>query len=248
MYHEEHGEGTPLVLLHGGLSTLAVDFGQMIPALSELRRVIGVEQQAHGHTPDADRPLSYAGMAADTIATLRSLGIEQADFFGFSMGGAIALEIALQEPALVRKVVAAGGTCFAPEGLYPEVLEGIGVVQPEMLYGTPYHQGYLDVAPNPDDFPALVEKIGELNRTFTGWTASDIESIQAPMMLMAGDSDIVRLEHVVEYFRLLGGGVIGDLHGIPRSWLAILRGTGHASLMARAGWIVPMVISFLEAE
>jgi pimeloyl-ACP methyl ester carboxylesterase len=248
MYYEEHGEGPPLVLLHGALSTIGVDFGAMIPALAEHRRVIGIEQQSHGHTPDADRPLTFDGMATETLALLDGLGVERADVFGYSMGGGVALTIAMRAPERVRKLVFAGGAAYRPEGMHPGLMDQVGEVQPEMLHGTPFHAAYLEAAPDPDAFPALVAKVGELNRGFTGWSTEEIQRLEPPVMLMYGDSDISTPEHAVEFFRALGGGVIGDLQGIPRSRLAILPGTGHATFPARAAWIAPMVLDFLQAE
>src|SRR5258706_261425 len=123
MYYEIHGSGRPLVLLHGNLSTIGTSFGKVLPKLASTRRIIAVEQQGHGHTPDIDRPFSLDHWAQDTTALLRHLGIEQADFFGYSSGGAVALEIALRSPALVRKLVFAGGTSDRRAGFYPELLE-----------------------------------------------------------------------------------------------------------------------------
>ena len=119
MYYEIHGSGWPLVLLHGNLSTIGTSFGKVLPKLSSTRRIIAVEQQGHGHTADIDRPFSIEQWAQDTTALLRHLGIEQADFFGYSSGGAVALEIALRSPAQVRKLVWAGGTSYRRDGLTP---------------------------------------------------------------------------------------------------------------------------------
>jgi pimeloyl-ACP methyl ester carboxylesterase len=250
LYYETHGRdtGMPLVLLHGALSTIEVDFGRVLPALAETRRVIGVEQQAHGHTADVDRPLSYRQMADDTAALLRELQIEQADLFGYSLGGAVAMQVAMRHPGLVRKFVAAGGTSYRPDGLYPEMLGGMKDLKPEQLAGTEFEQAYARTAPNPDNWPALIEKVKELDLTFEGWSPEEIQAIQAPALLMIGDSDIVKPEHTAEMFRLLGGGVPGDIAGLPRSRLAVLPGTTHITLMHRADWLVPMVTEFLDAK
>src|SRR2546429_1968778 len=120
MYYEIHGSGRPLVLLHGNLSAIGTSFGKVRPKLASTRQIIGVERQGHGHTADIDRPLSIEQWAQDTIALLRHLGIEQADFFGYSSGGAVALEIALRSPALVRKLVWAGGTSYKRDGFRSE--------------------------------------------------------------------------------------------------------------------------------
>src|SRR5215471_10916928 len=124
MYYEIHGTGHPLVLLHGALSTIDTDFGKILPALAKTRQVIAIEQQAHGHTADVDRPLSYEQMADDTAELLRQLHIEKADFFGYSMGGGIGIQIAQGHPALVGKLVFAGGASYGLEGLYSEIRQG----------------------------------------------------------------------------------------------------------------------------
>jgi pimeloyl-ACP methyl ester carboxylesterase len=247
MYYETYGSGQPLVLLHGNLSTIGTSFGKVLPKLSSTRRIISVEQQGHGHTADIDRPFSLEQWAQDTIALLHHLGIEQADFFGYSSGGAVALEIALRSPALVRKLVWAGGTSYRRDGLYPEFLRASEAMQPEDLDGSPFQQAYASVAPHPEHWHRLVAKIRDLDRATLGWSREAIASVKAPTLLIIGDSDIVRPEHVVEMFRLLGGGVVGDLVGLPRSQLAVLPGTTHVTLADRDQWLAPMITEFLDA-
>ena len=135
MYYEVHGSGRPLVLLHGALSTTSVDFGAVLPSLAKSRQVIAVEQQAHGHTADIDRPLTTKAMAADTVALLRQLGVEQADLFGYSMGSGVALQIAVDHPELVRKLAVAS-FAHTLDGLHPGLLEGLEQLTPEALAGT----------------------------------------------------------------------------------------------------------------
>jgi pimeloyl-ACP methyl ester carboxylesterase len=248
MYYEVHGSGTPpLVLLHGALSTTSVDFGASLPLLARSRQVIAVEQQAHGHTADIDRPLTTRQMAADTAALLRHLGIEQADLFGYSMGSGIALQLAVDHPELVRKLAVAS---FAHnlDGLHPGLVEGLEQVTPEVLEGSPFQQAYAREAPRPEDWPRMVAKVTALNRQLPEWPAEAIRSIAAPMLIIIGDSDIIRPEHAVEVFRLVGGGVIGDLAGLPRSWLAILPGTTHITLAHRGEWLSSMIGEFLDAS
>ena len=247
MYYEIHGSGQPLVLLHGNLSTISTSFGKVLPELSSTRRMIAVEQQGHGHTADIDRPFSLDQWAQDTTALLRHLGIEQADFFGYSSGGAVALEIALRFPALARKLIIAGGTSYRRDGFYPELLAGSQAMKPEDLDGSPFQQAYASIAPHPEQWHRLVAKIADLDRTTQGWSPEAIASIKAPTLLIIGDSDIVRPEHVVEMFRLLGGGVVGDLVGLPRSQLAVLPGTTHVTLTDRAQWLASMITAFLDA-
>src|SRR5436190_19292852 len=223
MYYEIHGNGrpqvptVPLVLLHGNLSTISTSFGKVLPQLSSTRRIIAVEQQGHGHTADIDRPFSIKQWADDTTALLHHLGIEQADFFGYSSGGAVALEIALRSPALeialrspalVRKLVWAGGTSYRRDGLYPELLVAGEAMKPEDLDGSPFQQEYASIAPHPENWHRLVAKVADLDRTIGDRSREDMASVKAPTLLIIGDSDIVRPEHVVEMFRLLGGGVV----------------------------------------
>jgi len=247
MYYEIYGSGQPLVLLHGNLSTISTSFGKVIPLLAATRRLIAVEQQGHGHTADIDRPFSIGQWARDTTALLRHLGIEQADFFGYSSGGAVALEIALHAPELVRKLIWAGGTSYKRDGLYPELLASGETMKPEDLDGSPFQQAYARVAPHPENWHHLVRKVAEIDRTTEGWPSETIASLKPPALLIVGDSDIVRPEHVVEMFRLLGGGVAGDLVGLPRSQLAILPGTTHVMIADRAEWLTSMVLAFLDA-
>lgn len=251
LYYEIHGarQGAklPLVLLHGAFSSIEPDFAQMLPLFAKNRQVIAVEQQGHGHTADIDRPLRYELMADDTVALLQQLGIEQADFFGYSFGGAVAMQIAYRDPEMARKLVLAGGTSYNLEGFHPGLMEGIGSIPPEAFERTPWKEAYDKVAPHPEEWATLIAKKNELDRQYQGWTPEQIQSIKAPMLIMVGDSDIVRPEHVVEMFRLVGGGVAGDLVGVPASQLAIVPGTTHVTLVNRADWVTSMTDEFLNA-
>jgi pimeloyl-ACP methyl ester carboxylesterase len=246
MYYEIHGTGRPLVLLHGALMTIE-QLGDVLSSLAKTRQVIAIEQQAHGRTADIDRPFSYEQMADDTTALLQQLGIEEADIFGYSMGGGLALQIAMEHPELVRKLVVAAAA-YRNDGIYPEVLEGIENLKPEDFAGSPWQEAYASVAPDPEGWPALLAKVQELDRQFQGWSPDAIRSIKAPTLIIIGDADIVRPEHAVEMFRLLGGGVPGDLGGgLPRSQLAVLPGTTHITLVDRPDWLTSMITGFLDA-
>lgn len=251
MYYEIHGArqdaDLPLVLLHGAFSSIEPDFAQMLPIFAKTRQAIAVEQQGHGHTADIDRPLRYEQMADDTVALLQHLGIEKADFFGYSMGSDVAMKIAYHHPEMARKLVLAGGTAYNLEGLHPGLMEGLDSMPPDALDGTPWKEAYDKVAPNPKDWATLVAKKNEMDHHYQPWTPEQIQSFKAPMLIMVGDSDIVRPEHVVEMFRLVGGGVAGDLAGLPASQLAILPGTTHVTLMYKAGWVTSMTNEFLNA-
>jgi pimeloyl-ACP methyl ester carboxylesterase len=246
MYYEIHSEGRPLVLLHGALSAIGTSFGKLLPSLAKARQVIAVEQQAHGHTADIDRPLSIEQMAEDTAALLSHLGIERADIFGWSMGAGIALQIAIRHPDLASKLVVAS-VAYNNDGLYPEVLQGEETMKPEGLAGTPWQEEYSRIAPHPEDWPVLVEKVKRMDLKFHGWTAEEVRSIDVPTLVIIGDSDIVRPEQAVQMFRLLGGGVPGDLTGLPRSQLAVLPGTTHVTLVEHADWLLSMITEFIDA-
>jgi pimeloyl-ACP methyl ester carboxylesterase len=248
MFYEIHGPigGPPLVLLHGAFSATGTSFGALLPGLAETRQVISVEQQGHGRTADIDRPLSTAQMARDTAALLEHLGIRQADVLGYSMGAGVALELAIEHPDVVRKIVVVS-LGYNKAGLHPGLLEGLDQLTPEQMAGSPWHEEYLRIAPRPGDFPGLFEKVAELNRNIPDWPAEAVASIKAPMLIVIGDSDIVRPEHAVEMFRLRGGGVVGDWVGIPASQLAILPGTPHSTTTQRADILIPMLRTFLDA-
>jgi pimeloyl-ACP methyl ester carboxylesterase len=246
MYYEIHGTGEPLVLLHGAFSAIGTSFGNVLPDLAKTRQVIAFEMQAHGRTADIDRPLSMEQMADDTVAALRQLGIENADFFGYSMGASVALQVAIRHPEVVRKLVLASVT-YNKSGVHPGLMEGLAEMKPEMMFGSPWHEEYMRIAPNPEDFATLFAKKTQMDREIQDLPAETIESIEAPTLLIIGDSDIVRPEHAVEMFRLLGGGVMGDLAGLPNSRLAVLPGTTHVTLVERADWLLSMVTEFLDA-
>ncbi|MGO9568965.1 MAG: alpha/beta fold hydrolase [Desulfomonilaceae bacterium] len=249
IYYEIHGTGRPLVLLHGALTTVDTSFGKVLPALAKTRQLIAVEQQGHGHTADIDRPLTYEQMAEDTAALLRQLKIENADFFGYSMGGGIALQIAIRHPDLVRKLVLAA-PAYNRDGFYPKIFEQIQSMKPEDLDASPWKAAYARTAPNQEDWATLIAKVQQLVREFPGWPPKAIQSIKAPTLIIIGDSDVIRPEHAVQMLRLLGGGVAGDDAAgrphLPRSQLAVLPGTTHVTLVDRADWLVPMITEFLN--
>lgn len=251
MYYEVHGAETdqpPLVLLHGALSGIDTDFGQLIPELCKTRRVIAVEQQAHGRTADIDRLLRTPQMAADTVALLRQIGVQRADILGYSMGAGVALEISLKHPELVRKQILAAGSLGAG-GMHPGLLDGLAELKPEMLHGSPFHADYLKSAPRPEDFPRLVERVREQDMNGIPEVApEDARKVKTPTLTVIGDSDIGRPEHAVEMFRLFGGGIMGDTPaGLPNAQLAILPGTSHVTLVHRPELLLPMIPAFIDA-
>jgi len=246
MYYEIHGSGgVPLVILHGAFGTVDM-FRPLVPPLAEKRQVITVEMQGHGRTADIDRPLTYEQLADDVAALVQYLGIAEVDVFGYSMGGFTAQQVAIRHPQLVRKLVVASAS-FNREGVYPEVWEGIEALSPELFAGSPPQTEYARLAPNPEDWPTLIEKVKDLERRFGGWPAEDVVAIESPTLLIMGDADIVRLDHAAEMIHLLGGGVPGDFGSLPSDQLAVLPGTNHVGVMQRTDWLLPMIAQFLDA-
>jgi pimeloyl-ACP methyl ester carboxylesterase len=213
--------------------------------LAEHFEVIAVEMQGHGRTRDIDRPLSYPQMARDTARFLELLDIERAYFVGYSMGGAIALQLAIDRPELVDHLVFAGGAAYYSLAVYPELQADFESFDPHQLDGTTWHQAYRRVAPDPDAWIGLVTKVNELDRRRFLLPDDRLAALQIPTLLIVGDADIVPPEHVVALFRLLGGGVPGDLVGLPRAQLTVLPGTTHVGVLERISWLSSMILGFL---
>jgi pimeloyl-ACP methyl ester carboxylesterase len=246
MYYEIHGSGEPLVLLHGAFAAISL-WGPILETLAQNRQVIAVEFQGHGHTADIDRPFRYEHFADDVAAVMEHLGIPQADIVGYSMGANTGLQLAIRHPDLVRKLVAISAN-YRHDGYYPEIYETIGMLTPELFAGSPVEAAYLEAAPNPDGFASLVQRIIEFDSTDFAWPEEDIQGITAPTLLVIADSDSVRPEHTVELFRLLGGGVPGDLTGLPQNQLAILPGRTHVSVVLEGTEVLlAMIATFLAA-
>jgi pimeloyl-ACP methyl ester carboxylesterase len=246
LYYERRGEGPPLVLIHGAFGTIESCFAELLPGLARHFDVVAVEMQGHGRTRDVARPLSYEAMATDTAALLDALDIPRAHLVGYSMGGAVGLELALARPELVDRLVFAGGAAFDASGEYPELSAGYESFDPHELDGSRWHEAYRRVAPDPDAWTSLVVKLNELDRAGHSWPRERIARMQVPTLLINGDADIVRPEHIVEMFRLLGGGVPGDLVEMPRSQLALLPGTSHEGVLDRVDWLSSMILAFLR--
>jgi pimeloyl-ACP methyl ester carboxylesterase len=222
-------------------------FGPLVPALAETRQVITVEMQGHGRTADVDRPLTYEQLAEDVAALVQYLGIEEVDVFGYSMGGNIGLQLAMRHPDLVRKLVAVSAN-YRSDGYYPELLELIQTITPEVFAGSPIEEAYFRNAPNPDNWPTLIAKLKQLDAQEFAWPEEELRAIAAPTLLVMADSDAMRPEHMVELFRLLGGGVPGDLTGLPKSQLAVIPGATHVSLVTeRADLLLAVSSAFLDA-
>ncbi len=248
LYYEIHGVGQPLVLLHGGLGTNEM-FGPLLAVLAEKRQVIAVELQAHGHTGDIDRPLSFQLMADDIAALINHLGLKT-DIMGYSLGGGVALQTAIRHPEVVRKLVLVS-TPYARQGWYPEVLAGMGMMNAQAAegwVGSPMQQAYASVAPRPEAWPQLADKLGRLLGQEYDWS-QDVAALKVPTMIVVGDADSVRTAHAVQFFELLGGGQRDagwDGSGMSNARLAILPGVTHYDIFA-SPMVATVVVPFLDA-
>lgn len=249
MYYEIHGTGQPLVLIHGGLGSTGM-FDPIMPALSKGREVIAVDLQAHGRTADIDRPMSFEAMADDVAGVIRYLKIEKADVMGYSVGGEVALRVAIQHPEVVRKLVIVSAT-FRRDGWYPEIVAGMTQMGPAtaaQMKQTPMYQAYSQLAPRPEDWTVLNTKLGDMFRKDYDWS-SEVQTIHVPTLLVFGDADAVRTAHAVQFFELLGGGKKDggwNGSGMSTARLAILPGVTHYTIFASPG-LVSTVTPFLDA-
>ena len=249
MYYEIHGAGQPLVLVHGGLGSTGM-FDPIMPALSKGREVIAVDLQGHGRTADIDRPMSFEAMADDVAAVIRYLKIEKADVMGYSVGGEVALRVAIQHPDVVRKLVIVSAT-FRRDGWYPEIVAGMTQMGPAaaaQMKQTPMYQSYSQIAPRPEDWTVLNTKLGEMFRKDYDWS-SEVQTIHIPTLLVFGDADAVRTGHAVQFFELLGGGKRDagwDGSGMSPARLAILPGVTHYTIFASPA-LVSATVPFLDA-
>jgi pimeloyl-ACP methyl ester carboxylesterase len=211
MYYEIHGKGTPLVLIHGGGSTIQTTFGQVLNDFAKKRKVIAVELQGHGHTPFIDRPQTFEQDADDVAALLKSLKIESADFFGFSNGGNTTLQIAIRHPELVRKIIV-GSAFFKRAGMYPQFWESIKDAtlddMPQQL-----KEGYKKVAPDSNNLVRMFEQDKNRMVGFKDWESGSLHAITAPTLVISANDDVVRTEHAVEMYRLLPHGQLVILPG-----------------------------------
>ncbi|UQA59892.1 alpha/beta fold hydrolase [Polyangium aurulentum] len=246
LYYEVHGQGKPIVLLHGSFMTIPLNWSQFIPLLAKDRKVIVAEMQGHGRTRDISREFSYEGMADDVSALLRHLEIDRADILGYSMGGGVAFQVAVRHPEQVRRLVVLSGT-YAHDGWWPDVEASFATINADMLKGTPIQQQYEEFGNDPAHFPEFVEKVIGIDLKPYDWSR-DVKNIQAPIFMAIGDADGVRYEHALELFRAKGGGKMGDIHGLPQSRLAILPSTTHIGLIQRTDWLIPMITDFLDSD
>lgn len=246
MYYEVYGEGKPIVLLHGSYMTIPLNWAQTIPLFAKDRKVIVAEMQGHGRTRDISREFSYEGMADDVSGLLKHLKIDSADILGYSMGGGVAFQLAVRHPEQVRRLVVLSGS-YTHDGWWPDVEAMYPTINADMFKGTPIQKQYDSLGNDPAHFAEFVKKVISIDLKPYDWT-KDVKNIQAPIFMAIGDADGIRYEHALELFRAKGGGKMGDIHGLPKSRLAIIPGTTHIGMMQRMDWLAPMITDFLDSD
>jgi pimeloyl-ACP methyl ester carboxylesterase len=249
-WFESRGSGEPLLLLHGGLFTTEL-FGPVLTKLAEHRRVIGVHLHGHGRTELGTRKINLVDIGRDLGVIVQTLGLRQVDVMGYSFGGGAALQVAAQYPSLVRRLVIVSAP-YAQNGFFPEMLPqqaAVSAAAADGLKNTPIYQSYVAVAPRPQDFPKLLDAMGEFMRQPYDWSAT-VKRITAPVMLVYGDADMIRPEHIVSFYQLLGGGLKDagwTREHMSKNRLAILPNLTHYEIGA-APILAATVLPFLNGE
>jgi pimeloyl-ACP methyl ester carboxylesterase len=246
IYYEVSGEGDPLIVLHGAYMNIP-SMGKIIPTLAETHKVYAVEMQGHGRTTDIDRPITYPNLADDVAAFMDAVGLPKADVFGYSMGAVTGLQLAIRNPEKVNKLVAAS-VAYDVRGWQPAFVDFIPKMNVEMFLKMPFAEEFKKLAANPDGFPALVAKLIQLEKEPMAWEA-EVKTIKAPVLIITGDADVATLEHSVALFRLLGGGVMGDMgEPLPASRLAVLPATSHTAVITQVELLAAFIEPFLKGE
>ena len=249
-YYAVYGAGEPLLLLHGGLGQIEM-FGPNLNKLAQNRQVIGVDLQGHGRSSLGARPISLVDMGNDMAGVLKKLGYDKVDVLGYSLGGGVAFQLAVRHPKMVRRLTLVS-TLFSTDGFYPELLPqqaAVGAAMAEQLKETPMYKSYVAIAPHPEDFPKLLDAMGVYMRKAYDWSA-DVGKLTMPVMLIYGDSDMIRPEHVVKFYQLLGGGLKDagwQREHMTQNRLAILPNLTHYE-MGVAPQLVDAALPFLNGQ
>lgn len=245
MYYEIHGQGQPLLLLHGGLMDLSF-WGTTLTELAKTHQVIAFDMEGHGRTADLDRPLTWEQITDDVAAATRNLGYQKVDVMGYSLGGVVALRMGMKYPEQVNKLVVVSGI-YSADGYYPLLKQHWPTA--EQLAGSEQEQEYVKVAPNPAHWTIFVEKVRAELIHFKGWDDSEVRTIKAPTLILFGDNDAVLPEYEVHLFRLLGGDkAIGGIADPLRSQMAVLPNTTHFDICMKTDLLIPMINPFLKEE
>jgi len=245
VYYEVYGEGRPIVLLHGAFWTIDMNWSQLIPELSKTRKVIAIELQGHGHTQYSDRKLSFPTLASDVEGVMDYLKIDSADVAGFSMGGSVAYQFAIQSPRRLKKLVIISST-YKNSGWLPEVTNAFKTFKPEFFTNSPMKAAYDAVAPDKTKWTKFLEQMIAFAQAPFDFGDSNISKISAPVLIISGDNDGLDKIELIKTYKLLGGAVAADMGPMPKSQLAIVPSQGHVSLMMQTTTILTYLNGFLK--
>lgn len=245
VYYEVYGDGKPIVLLHGAYYTIEMNWGELIPELAKTRKVIAIELQGHGHTPFSDRKLSRATLASDVEKVMDYLKIDSADIAGYSFGGQVAYQFAIQSPKRLRKLVIISSV-YKSEGWATEVTGVFKKMKPEFFANSPLQAAYDAVAPDKTKWNNFLEQMIALAGEPFNLGDDNIAKITAPVLIISGDNDGMDKIELAKTYKLLGGGVSADLQPMPKSHLAIIPNQSHVSLMKQTKKIFGYLDSFLQ--
>jgi pimeloyl-ACP methyl ester carboxylesterase len=249
-YYAVYGKGEPVLLLHGGLGQIEM-FGPNLTTLAQSRQVIGIDLQGHGRTPLGHREINPVDMGNDIAGVLKKLGYDKVDVLGYSFGGGVAFQFAAQHPQMLRRLalVSAG---YSQDGYYPEMLAqqaAVGAAMLEYMKETPMYKSYIAIAPHPEEFPKLLDQMGAYMRKSYDWSAN-VKKLTMPVILIYGDSDMFRPEHIVKFYQLLGGGLKDagwQREHMSQNRLAILPNITHYE-MGVAPQLLDAALPFLNGQ
>lgn len=245
VYYEVYGEGAPVILLHGAFYTIQMNWGELIPELSKTRKVIAIEFQGHGHTPYSDRKFDIVTLAKDVEGVMDYLKIDSADVAGYSMGGSVAYQFAVQSPKRLRKLVIISST-YKTDGWLTIVNTAFEDFKPEFFDNTPLQTAYDAVAPDKTKWTKFLKQMFDFAKEPFDCGDSNIAKITAPVLIISGDNDGLDKVELMKTYQLLGGGVTADLQPMPKSQLAIVPSQGHVSLMMQTNTILNYLNEFLN--
>lgn len=245
VYYEVYGEGRPLVLLHGAFYTIDMNWGQLIPDLAKTRKVIAIEFQGHGHSPFSDRKLDIVTLASDVEGVMNYLKVDSADVAGFSMGGSVAYQLAIQSPKRVRKLVIISST-YKTSGWLPAGKAELKDLKPDFLDNTPLKAVYDSIAPDKTKWRKFIQQMIVFVGVSFDCGDSNIAKMAMPVLLISGDNDGLDKIELIKTYQLLGGGVFADMGSMPKSHLAIVPSQGHVSLMMQTTTILNYLNGFLK--
>ncbi|MGO4291862.1 alpha/beta fold hydrolase [Chitinophaga sp. RAB17] len=245
VYYEVYGQGEPIVLLHGAFMTIGMNWGQLIPELSKTRKVIAIELQGHGHTPFSDRKLDYHTLASDVEGVMNYLKVDSAAVTGYSFGGCVAYQLAIQSPKRVTKLVIISST-YKSSGWMPEVTNAFKSMKPELFTKSPMKAAYDAVAPDKTKWTSFLEQMIAYNHTTFNLGETNIAKITSPVLLISGDNDGLDKIELIKTYQLLGGAICADFGVMPKSQLAIVPSQGHVTLMMQTKTILGYLDSFLK--